>query len=95
MKIKNTSIVAVVLGFAGVIGLFSSSASANLKEMKAYKEAFPDAKLKCVTCHAVERPSKEGAHGLNAYGQAVLGADANPTAETFKKVGKAEDFSGK
>ena len=85
----------MALGMVGVIGLFSPLANANLKEIKAYKEAFPDAKLKCVTCHAVERPSKQGPHGLNAYGQAVLKADANPTAETFKKVGKAEDFSGK
>jgi len=90
-----TRVVGLILGLAGVSCLFSPVASANLKEMKAYKEAFPDAKLKCITCHAVERPSKEGPHGLNGYGQAVLSANANPTVETFKKVGKAGDFSNK
>ena len=95
MKKIYTRIATVVFGLAGAACLFSPLASANLKEIKAYKEAFPDAKIKCSTCHAVERPSKEGPHGLNGYGQAVLRADANPTAETFKKAGKAEDFVGK
>ena len=95
MKPLSDKVLGMVLGLAGVICFFSPAASANLKEMKAYKEAFPDAKLKCITCHAVEKPSKDGPHGLNDYGQAVLNIHANPTAETFKQAGKAEDFKKK
>lgn len=95
MKMDHARVAAVILGLAGAVCFFSPAAKANLKEIKAYKEAFPDAKIKCSACHAVERPSKEGAHGLNSYGQAVVSAEANPTAETFKKAGKAEDFAGK
>lgn len=95
MTKKQMKMAGAFVGFFGAVCLFSPAAGANLKEIKAYKEAFPGAQLKCISCHAVERPSKEGAHGLNGYGQAVLNIDANPTAETFKKVGKAEDFGGK
>ncbi len=64
---------------------------ASIKEMKAYKEAFPDAKVKCATCHSVAVP-KTGAAGLNDYGQAAFAANPRPTAETFKQLGQAEDF---
>ena len=62
---------------------------AGLKEMKAYKEAFPGTQVKCSACHSAAMP-KKGAAGLNAYGQAALAA--GPTAETFKKLGTAENF---
>ena len=64
-------------------------AQASMKEIKAYKEAFPDAKVKCATCHSVSMP-KTGAAGLNDYGKAAMAT--TPNAETFKKLGKAEDF---
>jgi len=35
---------------------------------------------------------KKGAAELNAYGKAVAAAGATPKAETFKSLGKAEDF---
>ena len=66
-------------------------AQASLKEIKAYREAFPGAKPKCASCHIQAMPKKDAA-GLNAYGQAALAANPKPTAETFKQLGKAEDF---
>ncbi|MFA5089390.1 MAG: hypothetical protein WC552_10200 [Candidatus Omnitrophota bacterium] len=85
--------------FAGLVfSLFFLScavqAQANLKEMKAYKEAFPDAKAKCATCHIQAMPKKENAE-LNDYGKAAIAANPSPTAETFKQLGKIEDFSSK
>lgn len=64
-------------------------AQASMKEIKAYKEAFPDAKVKCATCHSAALP-KTGAAELNEYGKASMAT--GPNAETFKKLGKAEDF---
>ncbi|MEI7750554.1 MAG: hypothetical protein WCJ71_00560 [Candidatus Omnitrophota bacterium] len=83
--------------FVFVAGFFLSNplASANVKEMKAYMQAFPTAKVKCISCHAVEKPTKNGSHGLNDYGDAVLKAEKNPTPEIFRKLGKAEDFKKK
>lgn len=66
-------------------------AQAGSEEIKAYKAAFPDAQLKCAVCHSVAMP-RTGAAGLNDYGQAVLAANLNPTVETFRQLGKAEDF---
>jgi len=81
--------------FAGIVfSLISlscaSQAHADMKDMKAYKEAFPDSKVKCITCHTVAIPQK-GFKDLNAYGEAAMAA-ASSTAETYRKLGKAEDF---
>jgi mono/diheme cytochrome c family protein len=75
--------------FAWVFLLCSVQAYASMKEIKAYKEAFPDAKVKCATCHTAAMP-KKGAAGLNDYGKAAMAA--SPNTETFKKLGKAENF---
>ncbi len=83
--------------------LLSNTALANPAMIKAYRQAFPDAHTKCINCHVDTMPKKaEGQHEWNAYGLAVKKAakDAgltDPTADTFKKVGKIEDFkeSGK
>ncbi len=78
--------------------VLSSTAQANPAMIKAYKQAFPDARPKCINCHVNALPKKaEGQHEWNAYGLAVQKAakDAgleHPTADTFKKVGKIEDF---
>jgi len=90
MKKISVKTLGMVLGFASVACLFSPQASANMKEMKMYKEAFPDAQVKCATCHIAPMPKKEAAE-LNAYGQAAKAA-MSPTVETYKKLGKAEDF---
>ena len=97
MMVNNVSklifSMAVLTGF-----IFSSSAQADVAMMKAYKEAFPDTHPKCNSCHVDAMPKKaDGQHEWNAYGLAVKKAakDAgldHPTADTFKKVGKIEDF---
>ncbi len=89
MKSVDWKVLAMILGLAGVTCFFSPVANANLKELKAYKEAFPDATVKCTTCHAVAVP-KKGFAELNDYGKAALAA--TPDAETFKRLGKSEDF---
>lgn len=97
MRIKT----GVLLGAAAAIFTFTSVAQADMKEMKTYKEAFPDVKVKCVDCHKDAMPKKDdGMHDVNAYGEAVIAEakkaaaqdDAKPTVETYKSVGKIEDF---
>ena len=71
-------------------------AQASIKEIKAYKEAYEGAKVKCIDCHTTEKPKKEdGEHELNEYGQSVIAIDAEPTVETYQKAGKIEDFKKK
>jgi mono/diheme cytochrome c family protein len=62
-----------------------------MKEIKAYKEAFPAARVKCATCHMDGMP-KTGAASFNDYGKAVIAANPHPTVATFKKLGRAENF---
>ena len=69
----------------------------DMKQMKIYKEAFPDAKVKCVSCHADAMPKKDdGQHEMNDYGKAVVDKAAQDgaevTADTYKAVGTIEDF---
>lgn len=90
----------VFLGAAVLALMVTSVAQADMKEMKIYKEAYPDAKVKCVDCHKDAMPKKDdGKHDMNAYGEAVMAeakkeatAEAKPTVDTYKKVGKIEDF---
>ena len=66
---------------------------ANVEQIKKYKEAYPDEKPKCTFCHTDAIPKKdEGKHNWNAYGLKVKETAAKPTAEDYKKVGKAEEF---
>ncbi len=92
---KKGMIALILLGFVFWVG----SAQADMKEMSLYKEAFPDAKIKCADCHVNAMPKKEmGKHELNDYGKAVLEAakpGAKVTVDAFKKVGKVEDFKKK
>jgi hypothetical protein len=83
------------IGLAVVLGM--ATAQANMKEMKVYKEAFPDAKIKCIDCHVDAMPKKDaGKHDLNAYGNAVVAESKDGvTVGTLKKVGKFEDFKKK
>ena len=73
--------------------LWAIPAHADMKQIKAYKEAYPDAKPKCIECHIDKMPKKEdGAHENNDYGKSVVkaakaaGLDV-PTADTYKSVG--------
>ena len=85
MLLKNR-----VVGLVGVLMLVGSSmALADMAQMKAYKEAYPDEKAKCVTCHTAAMPKKDGDHALNAYGQKVVAINAEPTAATYTEAGKA------
>lgn len=83
---KSEKIVVAVLAFA----FFAvANASADVKQTKLYKEAFPAETPKCIFCHIDKIPKKdEGKHELNAYGLKVKKENATPTAETYKKVGK-------
>jgi hypothetical protein len=73
----------------------AASANADMSQIKAYKEAFPDAKLKCINCHVDALPKKDGSHDNNDFGKAVVKAAGSekPTAEIYKKVGTLEDFA--
>ena len=80
---------------AAAFFIYGASAQADVNQIKLYKEAFPDAKPKCIDCHVDAIPKKdEGKHEWNAYGKKVkeISKEAKPTAETYKKVGKAGDF---
>ena len=77
----------------GVLFIWGVRAQANVEQTKVYKEAFPGAKIKCIDCHVDAIPKKdEGKHEWNAYGKKVKETAAKPTTETYKKVGKVEDF---
>ncbi len=95
MKTNNATKVIYATVLVGLL-MWSIPALADLKEMQAYKEAYPGAKPKCANCHAQEHPKKaDGQHELNDYGKAVLnaaGKDTKPTADTYKKVGSMENF---
>jgi hypothetical protein len=87
----------IVLTGLGLL-LLMSAAQANMKEMKMYKEAFPGTTVKCIDCHVDTMPKKDdGKHELNAYGKSVItkAQKADPTADTYKAVGKIEDCKKK
>ncbi len=100
MKVKNVKgLVFSLVVLSGFV--LSNTAQANPAMIKAYKKAFPDARTKCINCHVSALPKKaEGRHEWDAYGLAVKKAakDAgleHPSADTFKKVGRIEDFKEK
>ncbi len=91
MSGRTMKITAFMIGVGFLLG--TSAAHANLKEIKAYKEAFPETRPKCINCHEAEKPKKdEGLHEWNDYGKAAMKLKAHPTAETFKQLGSFDDF---
>lgn len=71
-----------------LVFMWTAAASAGIPQIKAYKEAYPDAKPKCIDCHVSDKPKKDdGAHDLNEYGKKVVAIEAEPTAETYTKAG--------
>jgi hypothetical protein len=92
---KKGTILIIGLGLL----LWMASAQANLNDVKLYNDAYPGAKVKCIACHVDAMPkSDKGKHNLNAYGKAVVKACAKSkvrTADTYKKLGKVEDFKKK
>ncbi len=86
--IKGTAI--CVLFFAAV-SMNSTIAQANVKQIKAYKEAYPDAKPKCTGCHTAAVPKKdEGMHDLNDYGKKAAGIKTEPDAAAYTTAGSIE-----
>jgi len=81
------------LVLAGFI-LWALPVHADMAQIKAYKETYPDAKPKCIDCHVDKMPKKEdGAHDPNDYGKSVIKAAKaagldKPTANTYKTVGQ-------
>ena len=94
MRVNGIKIM-MVLGLGAILFSWIMPARADIKQVKAYKEAFADAKPKCVDCHVDALPKKDGAHELNAYGKAAVEVAATPTADSYKKVGSIEDFNKK
>lgn len=81
----------VLMLLVGVFLVWCFKAQADVEQMKAYKEAFPGAKIKCIDCHTDAIPKKDaGKHELNAYGKKVVEAAAKPTVDTYKTAGEAE-----
>ncbi len=96
MKTNDGPRLVIVLGVLTGFLLTAVLAHANLKETKKYKEAFPETKPKCINCHMDEKPKKDdGQHDPNDYGKAVIKAASEPTVDTYKQVGKIEDFKKK
>lgn len=102
---NNSNVMTFLFVIAASAFLFTSTASADMKQMKAYKEAYPDTKPKCIECHDSALPKKDdGQHENNEYGKAIVAEakaeaaaagiteEALPTVEAYKKVGKIEDF---
>ena len=83
----------ITLGILAGFILWAIPAHADMAQIKAYKETYPDAKPKCINCHTDEHPKKDdGAHENNAYGASVVKAAKaagldKPTADTYKTVG--------
>ena len=111
MSIKSMKLMVLFLIVTVGVVFLSATAQADIKQIKAYKEAFPEAKLKCIDCHVTALPKKEdGQHENNDYGKAVLveaqkeaakveaakeeaaEEEVKPTADTYKTVGKIEEF---
>ncbi|MBF0593628.1 MAG: hypothetical protein HQL22_01525 [Candidatus Omnitrophica bacterium] len=100
---KTSTLITTVFGLIAGVFLLTSTAHADLKQMKAYKEAYPDTKPKCIDCHVADLPKKDdGAHDNNDYGKAVMAeakktakdpaAEVIPTADAYKAAGTIENF---
>ena len=80
-----------VLVFSSVLLFASGVAFANLQQVKIYKEAFPDDKPKCTSCHVDKTPKKDdGKYEWNEYGLKVKKIKEHPDVDTYKTVGKNE-----
>ena len=87
--IKKLMKLFLVLSF--IMSILISSAWADIKQTKIYKEAFPDETPKCACCHVDKKPSKDdGKHDLNDYGKKVVAINQTPDASTYKEAGKNE-----
>ena len=89
----------ITFGIISMFILWAVPAHADLSQIKAYKETYPDAKPKCIDCHVDKMPKKDdGQHDNNDYGKAAVAAAKKagldkPTADTYKALGSIEDFA--
>lgn len=75
-----------------LVSILASPAWADIKQVKIYKEAFPEEKPKCACCHTDKMPKKDdGKHDLNDYGKKVKALANEPTAENYQAAGKAPE----
>lgn len=70
-------------------------AQANVKQLKVYRQVYPDYKPKCGYCHVDDKPKKDdGKHDLNAYGlkmqELMNGEDL--TEDMVRELGNHEEF---
>jgi hypothetical protein len=92
MKISNV----LISVFVGVfVFLLATLSWADLAQIKVYKEAFPGSKPKCIDCHVMALPKKDGEHTLNDYGSKVKALAETITVEEYKKAGSIEDSKNK
>ena len=88
----SKKIMTVVLGSILAAGLSALPALADVKQIKAYKEAYPDTKPKCIWCHTSEKPKKDdGQHDLNDYGKKVKALATEPGAADYKTAGPVKE----
>ena len=88
----SKKILTVIIGSFIAAGLSALPALADVKQIKAYKEAYPDAKPKCIWCHTSEKPKKEdGQHELNDYGKKVKALATEPSSGDYKKAGPVKE----
>jgi len=67
----------------------SMPALANKKHIKLYTTAFPGETPKCSACHVDNLPKiDDGKHDENDYGKSIMKESEDPTADTYKKIGK-------
>ena len=89
--LKRTGVCLSIVLAAGM--LWAGPSQANLKDIKAYKEAYPGSKVKCTDCHMIVRgDDASNPMDLNKYGAAAMEYSHVPTAERYKKIGRLEDF---
>ncbi|MEI8345757.1 MAG: hypothetical protein WCG06_06770 [Candidatus Omnitrophota bacterium] len=85
---SGVSVAALQIIFLLVV---SAVAWADVAQMKLYKEAFPEEKPKCSSCHVAAMPKKaDGEHQLNAYGTKVKAIKATLDVEAYKTAGKIQ-----
>ena len=85
-RMKTLFLIAVFVFFTNTI------ATANVKYLKVYKDAYPDPKPQCMFCHVDKLPKKDdGKHDLNEYGKKVKEAAKTPEEVNFTEVGPYDE----
>lgn len=77
-----------------IVLMCSVALYANPDQMKLYKKAYPDvSKPQCIFCHVDKVPKKaDDEHDLNPYGLKAQEMSPPPTQETYKAIGRHDEF---